>query len=131
MAVGISLAGPVSPHSEIIASSPFLGWTDVPLVRMVQDRTTLPTVVQNDVRALTAAEHWFGAAAGCRDFALITIGAGVGCGLVMDDRLVDGMSGASGQVGHFAAACAPISLQVPSSPRSRWLFADWISTTTR
>lgn len=104
MAVGISLAGPVSPHSEIIASSPFLGWTDVPLVRMVQDRTTLPTVVQNDVRALTAAEHWFGAAAGCRDFALITIGAGVGCGLVMDDRLVDGMSGASGQVGHLSVS---------------------------
>lgn len=102
LAVGISLAGPVSPYAEVVASSPFLGWTDVPLVSAVRKRTGLPTVVENDVRALTAAEHWFGAAAGCRDFALITVGAGIGCGLVLHDRLVDGRSGASGQIGHLS-----------------------------
>ena len=100
-AVGISLAGPVSPRSEVVRVSPFLDWVDVPLVNLVHDRTGLPTVVENDVRALTAAEHWFGAAAGCSDFALVTVGSGVACGIVMDDRLMDGSSGGSGQIGHL------------------------------
>ncbi len=81
--------------------SPFLDWTGVPLVSLIDDSTGLPTVVENDVRALTAAEHWFGAAAGHRDFVLITIGAGVACGIVVDDRLVDGAAGGSGQIGHL------------------------------
>ncbi|MGS0685349.1 ROK family protein [Nakamurella sp. GG22] len=100
-AVGVSLAGPVSPRAEIIHTSPFLEWTDVPLVAMIRERTGLPAVVENDVRALTAAEHWFGAAAGCSDFVLVTIGVGVGCGIVVDDRLIDGANGGSGQVGHL------------------------------
>lgn len=99
--VGISLAGPVDPHSEIVTHSPFLGWQNVPLPRLVSEKIGLPVVIENDVRALTAAEHWFGAAAGATDFALVTIGAGVGCGVVIGDRLVDGRSGAAGQVGHL------------------------------
>lgn len=100
-AVGVSLAGPVSPRSRDVHTSPFLGWSEVPLVAMLQEATGLPVVVENDVRALTAAEHWFGAAAGCTDFVLVTIGAGVGCGVVVNDRLVDGINGGSGQVGHL------------------------------
>lgn len=100
-AVGVSLAGPVSPRSEVVHTSPFLGWTEVPLVAMIREQTGLPAIVENDVRALTAAEHWFGAAAGCSDFAVITIGTGVGCGIVANDRLLDGALGGSGQVGHL------------------------------
>ncbi|AZI56824.1 ROK family transcriptional regulator [Nakamurella antarctica] len=99
-AVGVSLAGPVPPHSEVITASPFLGWSQVPLVDLVRRRTGITIVVENDVRALTAAEHWFGAAAGLRNFVLITIGAGVGCGMVVDNRLLDG-TGFVGQVGHL------------------------------
>ena len=99
--VGISLAGPVDPSAETVRQSPFLGWSDTPLAVRIQERTGLPTVVENDVRALTAAEHWFGAAAGETDFALITVGAGIGCGVVIGDRLVDGTGGAAGQIGHL------------------------------
>lgn len=99
--LGISLAGPVSPTGKIVRQSPFLGWENVPLASIVGEQVGLPTAVENDVRALTAAEHWFGAAAGSTDFGLITIGQGVGCGLVVDDKLVDGVGGAAGQVGHL------------------------------
>jgi predicted NBD/HSP70 family sugar kinase len=99
--LGISLAGPVAPTGEIVRQSPFLGWENVPLASIVREKVGLPTAVENDVRALTAAEHWFGAAAGSTDFALVTIGQGVGCGLVVDDKLVDGTGGAAGQVGHL------------------------------
>jgi len=94
--VGISLAGPVNPRSDVVVQSPFLGWENVPLAQRVYERTGLPTVIENDVRALTAAEHWFGAAAGSTDFALVTMGAGIACGVVIDDRLVDGHIGTAG-----------------------------------
>jgi len=99
--IGISLAGPVNPQSQVVTQSPFLGWENVPIGRLIEERTGRPTVIENDVRALTAAEHWFGAAAGATNFALVTIGAGIGCGVVIDDRLVDGNIGAAGQIGHL------------------------------
>lgn len=100
-AMGIGLAGPVAPGSKVVHTSPFLGWREVPLVSMLHKLTDLPTVVENDVRALTAAEHWFGAGAGCGNFVLLTIGAGVGCGTVISHQLVEGRTGGSGQVGHL------------------------------
>lgn len=99
--IGVSLAGPVDPRSDVVVQSPFLGWENVPLVQLMQERTGLPTVIENDVRALTAAEHWFGAAAGATNFVVVTIGAGIGCGVVLDDRLADGHIGAAGQIGHL------------------------------
>ncbi|MEP6563196.1 MAG: ROK family transcriptional regulator [Nakamurella sp.] len=99
--VGISLAGPVDPQSQVVTQSPFLGWQNIPIGKIIQERTGLPTVIENDVRALTAAEHWFGAAAGATNFALVTIGAGIGCGVVIDDRLVDGNIGGAGHIGHL------------------------------
>lgn len=123
--VGISLAGPVSPRSEVVRVSPFLDWSDVPFVTMVRSLTGFPVVVENDVRALTAAEHWFGAAAGCSDFALVTIGSGVGCGIVMDDRLMDGTDGGSGQIGHL-----PITEWGPMCERGhRGCVRSYLSTT--
>ncbi|GAA2671777.1 ROK family transcriptional regulator [Nonomuraea recticatena] len=101
-AVGVSLAGPVSRADALVRHSPFLGWREVPLAGLVTAATGLPAVLENDVRALTAAVHWFGAAAGRGTFALVTIGEGLGCGIVVDDRLVVGTAGVSGQIGHLA-----------------------------
>jgi predicted NBD/HSP70 family sugar kinase len=125
--VGISLAGPVNPRSDVVVQSPFLGWENVPLAQRVYERTGLPTVIENDVRALTAAEHWFGAAAGATDFALVTIGAGIGCGVVIDDRLVDGHIGTAGQVGHL-----PVTASGPLCERGhRGCVRSYLSSSAR
>jgi len=60
----------------------------------------LPAVVENDVNALAVAEQWFGAGRDVDWFAVVTVGAGVGCGLVLDGGLVHGASGAAGELGH-------------------------------
>jgi predicted NBD/HSP70 family sugar kinase len=52
------------------------------------------------VRALTAAEHWFGAGRGVQSLVVVTIGAGVGCGIVVHDRMVEGAHGGGGSIGH-------------------------------
>lgn len=86
-AIGISVGGVVSDH-RVVDRASFLGWSDVSLADEVEARLGIPVTVENDVVALTAAEHWFGLARGLSNFAVITIGAGVGYGLVMYDRVV-------------------------------------------
>jgi predicted NBD/HSP70 family sugar kinase len=99
-ALGVCLGGLATDHREV-TRAPFLGWTDpVPLAALLEQATGLPTVVDNDVQALTRAEHWFGAARGCDHFALITIGAGVGCGLVVHDAIVETADAGIGLIGH-------------------------------
>lgn len=69
-------------------SSPFLGWRSVPFADLLAQRTGLPVVVENDVAALIEAEAWFGAGRGLDRFAVLTIGAGIGYGLVIGGQLV-------------------------------------------
>ncbi|MGV8966488.1 MAG: ROK family protein [Cellulomonas sp.] len=98
-AVGISIGGQAPDHATVLAA-PFLHWLDVPLAAMVEELTGLPVVVENDVIALTEAEHWFGAGRGLGRFAVITIGAGVGFSLVIRGHLSRGLDAGLGLVGH-------------------------------
>ena len=80
----------------VLHQSPFLDWRDVPLREMVSERMGLPVVIENDVNALAVAEQWFGAGSSFSSFVVVTVGAGVGCGIVLDGRLWHGASGAAG-----------------------------------
>ncbi|MGW1029410.1 ROK family protein [Streptomyces sp. NPDC002577] len=85
--VGIGVGGRARDRS-VVAESVFLGWEDVPLAELVEARTGLPVVVENDVAALIEAESWFGAGRGLERFAVLTIGAGIGYGLVLGGKLI-------------------------------------------
>ncbi|HEX4724384.1 MAG TPA: ROK family protein, partial [Pseudonocardiaceae bacterium] len=74
-----------------------------PLGELVTAATGLPTVVENDVRALTVAEQWFGAGVGTSSFALVTVGTGIGCGLVVNNAVIEGSHGVAGEIGHLLA----------------------------
>ncbi|CAM5278276.1 MULTISPECIES: ROK family transcriptional regulator [Streptomyces] len=80
--IGIGVGGRVRDRA-VVGESAFLGWRDVPLGTLVRERTGLPVVVENDVAALVEAETWFGAGRGLDRFAVLTIGAGIGYGLVL------------------------------------------------
>jgi predicted NBD/HSP70 family sugar kinase len=102
-AAGICLAGDLAQIDgrQIVVASFFLRWHDVPLAELLEQRLGIPVTADNDVRALTAAEHWFGAGAGCDSLALVTVGAGIGFGLVIDGRIVTGHNGRAGQLDHL------------------------------
>ncbi|PAZ10107.1 MarR family transcriptional regulator [Streptomyces sp. SA15] len=85
--VGIGVGGLVRDRA-VVGESPFLRWRDVPLAALVEERTGLPVVVENDVAALVEAEAWFGAGRGLDRFVVLTIGAGIGYGLVLGGKRV-------------------------------------------
>jgi predicted NBD/HSP70 family sugar kinase len=99
-AVGVSVGGLVAPGG-VVRRAPFLEWRDVPLGPMVEARLGLQTFVENDLVALTVAEQWFGEGRGRPDFALLTIGAGVGYGLVVRDEVVARPDAGVGFAGHI------------------------------
>ena len=102
-AVGIALAGRArqGQGGAVVERSAFLDWTDVALGPLVAEATGLPCSVENDVQALTATELWLGAGAGIDDMALITVGVGIGCGLVVNGEVVEGAHARAGQMSHM------------------------------
>ena len=103
--VGVCLAGDVEQvrGTSVVIGSHFLGWDDVPLASLVEAQTGLPVAISNDVQALTAAHHWFGAGVGRSSLVLIGLGAGIGAAIVVNDELVGGSHGHPGKVGHLPA----------------------------
>jgi predicted NBD/HSP70 family sugar kinase len=85
--IGIGVGGLVRDRA-VVGESPFLQWSEVPLAALVEERVGLPVVVENDVAALVEAETWFGAGRGLDRFVVLTIGAGIGYGLVLGGRRV-------------------------------------------
>ncbi|KJL48290.1 N-acetylglucosamine repressor [Microbacterium hydrocarbonoxydans] len=101
VAGGVCIAGDLTQDRKMIVDSPFLGWKDVPLARILTDELGIPVATENDVRALTATEQWFGAGAGCSSLALVTVGTGIGFGFSIGDRLVTGSHGRAGRLDHL------------------------------
>jgi len=104
--LGLAVSGDVDRVTGLVRYSPFLGWRDVALAKLAAERTGLAVIVENDVKALTTAEHWFGEGAGADSFTLVTVGAGIGCGLVVNGRLVAGAYGVAGEIGHIGVDAA-------------------------
>jgi len=104
-ALGIGLAGDVRQDARdgaVVVGSAFLGWDeDVALESRLAGLVGMPVAVSNDVQALTAAHHWFGAGEGASSLAVIGVGAGIGCGIVVGDVPVSGAAGHPGKVGHL------------------------------
>ena len=115
----------MSRDGRTVARAPFLNWHDVPLARLVEEATGLPVILENDLVALAGAEHWFGEGRTVPNFAVLTIGIGVGYGLVVHDRVVTHRDVGIGLVGHY-----PLDPQGPRCPSGHHGCAEAMLTTT-
>ncbi len=101
-AVGISCGGPLDSRRGIIQSPPNLpGWDDVPMVKMVEDEFGFPAFLQNDANACGLAEWRYGAGRGSQNMIFLTMGSGLGAGLILNGQLYEGATGMAGEVGHI------------------------------
>lgn len=102
--IGVAVSGDVDTATGIVRESGLMGWTGVDLGKRLQERLSAPVVVENDVRALTIGEHWFGVGVGTASFAIVTIGRGIGSGLHVNGEVVEGAHGVAGEIGHLPLA---------------------------
>jgi len=98
--VGIGSPGPLDREKGLVITTPNLGWTNFPLRDRICDVVKLPGVLDNDANCATLAEWWVGAAQGAQNVVGITIGTGIGGGLILNGTLFHGSSDAAGEIGH-------------------------------
>jgi len=100
VACGVGCGGPMTLGGEAISPLNIPGWREFPLRTRLAEATGRPTFVDNDAKALALGEGWRGVAAGVTDFVAVTVSTGVGGGIVLEGRLLDGASGNAGHIGH-------------------------------
>jgi glucokinase len=100
VACGIGCGGPMEQHGERVSPLNIPGWRGFPLRGRVATLTGLPTWVDNDAKALALAEGWVGATRGLDAYISMVVSTGVGGGIVLDGRLLDGEAGNAGHIGH-------------------------------
>ncbi|MGD0922931.1 MAG: ROK family protein [Terriglobia bacterium] len=100
--LGVSCGGPLDRLQGIIQSPPNLPtWEDVPLKAFLEEEFKVECLVENDANAGAVAEHRFGAGKGCQNMVFLTMGTGLGAGLIVDGRLYRGTNDLAGEVGHM------------------------------
>jgi len=108
--IGFGFPGQIDYKNGIVRLAPNIpGWVEVPIAEMVEKEFHIPTRVDNDVRCATLGELNFGAGRDCDNLVCITVGTGIGSGLVVNGKLVRGASNAAGELGH-------IKLQMDGGP---------------
>ena len=98
--VGIGAPGPLDREKGIVIVAPNLGWRNFPLRDRIGQKLGLPATLDNDANCATVGEWWQGAAKGGRNVIGITIGTGIGGGLILDGKLFHGTSDVAGEIGH-------------------------------
>lgn len=106
--IGLGIPGIVDAAAGIcLYSTTLLGWRDVPIARIVAERTGLITTIENDANALAHAESRFGDVKPLNSFVMVTLGSGIGAGIIIDQRMYRGRNGLAGEIGHLRATFEP------------------------
>ncbi len=100
--MGFGFPGQVDYKAGIVRNAPNIpGWVEIPIAKIFEDEFHIPTRVDNDVRCAALGELNYGAGKGCENLICITVGTGIGSGLVVNGKLVRGASNAAGEIGHI------------------------------
>ncbi|TJZ77760.1 ROK family protein [Rhodococcus oryzae] len=98
--VGLAVAGFITPDRSTVRFAPHLPWVDAPVARDLSDRLGMPVILEHDANAAAWAEYRFGAAAGGQNVLMMSIGTGIGAGLLIGGELYRGSHGVAPELGH-------------------------------
>lgn len=100
LGIGMGAPGPVRFQNGSVYEAINLGWDNYPLKDLLEMETALPAVIDNDANIAALGEMWKGAGQGAKDLVCITLGTGVGGGVIANGQVIHGKSGAAGEIGH-------------------------------
>jgi glucokinase len=99
--IGMGAPGPVNLLTGLVYKTTNLGWENFPLKDHLEVETGLPAVIDNDANIAAIGEMWKGAGDGAKDLICVTLGTGVGGGLIANGEIIHGANGAGGEIGHI------------------------------
>ncbi len=117
MGIGISCGGPLDRIKGVVQAPPHLStWIDVPIVEILTSEFHCQTSLENDANAGAVAEHCFGAGRGYHNMVFLTLGTGLGSGIIINDRLYCGANDMAGEIGHVRLTrSGPVGYNKPGS----------------
>ncbi|MRX72627.1 ROK family glucokinase [Bacillus lacus] len=101
--IGMGAPGPVNLATGLVYETVNLGWKDYPLKDHLEMETGLSAIIDNDANIAALGEMWKGAGDGAKDLICVTLGTGVGGGIISNGIIVHGVNGAGGEIGHITA----------------------------
>ncbi|MDR2565151.1 MAG: ROK family transcriptional regulator [Bifidobacteriaceae bacterium] len=104
LGVGIAVPGSVDSVGSGVADSPTIGWRNARVGTVLRQRLGVPVLVENDVNALAVAEQVYGVGTRYSTYLVVTIGRGIGCGIVIGGEVFRGAGGGAGEIGHLPVA---------------------------
>ena len=103
--IGVSCGGPLDSRRGVVLCPPNLpGWVNIPLKALLEERCGVPVYLQNDANACALVEWKLGAGRGCSDMIFLTMGTGMGGGVIAEGRLLRGCTDMGGEIGHLRLA---------------------------
>ena len=100
--IGFDFPGQIDYKNGIVRLAPNIpGWVNIPSAQIIEDEFKIPTKIDNDVHCAALGELKFGAGKDCENFICMTVGTGIGSGIVINGKLVRGASNAAGELGHI------------------------------
>jgi predicted NBD/HSP70 family sugar kinase len=115
LGIGVGVPGTVDNRRGVAVDYEFIrGWREIPLVDQLSRRFNAPIYLENNIRAMALAEHWFGRARHVQNFVCIGIRSGIGAGVVIDGKLHRGLANMAGEIGGWP--CPPIDRETDDSP---------------
>ncbi len=100
--IGIGVAGPLDNRTGVVFAPPNLpGWDHVPLRDIFKEHYGIPIFIENDANAAGLGEYMFGAGRGCKDIVYLTVSTGIGGGVIIDGKIMQGASGTAAELGHM------------------------------
>ncbi len=100
--IGFDFPGQIDYKNGVVRLAPNIpGWVNIPIAKIIEDEFKIPTRIDNDVHCAALGELKFGAGKDCENFICMTVGTGIGSGIVINGKLVRGASNAAGELGHI------------------------------
>lgn len=104
LGIGVGIPGAVDAQASGVVEAPTLGWSDAHVGAVLRSTLGVPVLVENDVNTLAVAERLYGMGREHRTYVVVTIGRGIGCGIVVDGAVYRGAGGGAGEIGHIPMA---------------------------
>lgn len=101
-AVGVSVGGPLDTEKGLLFNPPHLPWGEVDLLGFLKDSFSCPINIEHDAKAGALAEYLLGAGKGFKNLVFLTLGTGLGAGIILNGRIYRGFSGLAGEIGHIS-----------------------------